>query len=78
MPLLLPPHFPEIEAALDMAGDCPADDKVRAQLKELIGRIDLREGLKRLAYGGFDSLADYEKYGDLFVEVSPPSASGSR
>ena len=65
---LLPPHVPEVEG----------DDKVRDQLEELIGRIDLEKELKRLACGGFDSWEDYEKYGDLFVEVSRSSASGSR
>ncbi len=75
---LLPAHLPEVEAALDMAGDCPPNDEVRAQLEELFSKIDLKKELKRLACGGFDSWEDYEKYGDLFVEVSRSSASGSR
>lgn len=29
----------------------------------------LEEALRQVLYGGFDNFADYEKYGDMFIEI---------
>jgi hypothetical protein len=46
---------PVIEAALTYA------------LREFWKRHSIEDMLKRLAYDGFDSYEDYEKYGDCFI-----------
>lgn len=42
---------------------------ITAKLDELFASLDLKQGLRRLAYRGFDSLEDYERYGDMYVSL---------
>jgi len=75
LPLLTEGNLPEVEGHLDLA---TSDPRVQRRLDELFARFDLARELKRFCLGGFDTLEDYEKYGDLFVCVSRSSASGTR
>ncbi len=42
------------------------DDEVKKELDELFKSIDVTQGLRRLAFGGFDSFEEYFKYGEMF------------
>lgn len=70
-----------VEMALNEAAARPAllNERIVAKWNELIAGIDLRQALRKLAYRGFDSLDDYEKYGDMYVALDVrPCGTGTR
>jgi hypothetical protein len=43
--------------------------KTKDIFKEMLKSIDLKESLRKMVYGGFDTFEDYVKYGDAFVKI---------
>ena len=44
----------------------------RKWLEEQLTKKSLQSAILQIAYGGFDTYEDYEKYGDSFVFFRPP------
>lgn len=64
---------------IDDLDEALVSERVKAKLEELFASLDLKQGLRRLAYRGFDSWEDYEKYGDMYVALDVrPRSTGTR
>ena len=61
-------NLDEVVSGID-TGKAPLNKDVMAKWNELLAHLDLKQELRRLIFGGFDSLGDYEKYGDLYVAL---------
>lgn len=54
----------------DASFDALVSDDVREKFEALFASFDLKRGLRRLAFGGFDSYEDYVRYGDMYVGLT--------
>jgi len=48
------------------------EEDAKAAVEKFLRSLDLKKELLHIAFGGFDTYEDYEKYGDLFVPFIPP------
>ena len=57
--------YPDLPEDMDFSDD----DEVKAVVKRLFQNINLETELKKLALDGYETLEDYEKYGECFVKI---------